>query len=403
VSKLRVRFYNVRFGDAILVTVPDKDPQTNVTTTRHILIDVGNAPLVASTEGGDDSVFKPVVEHLVETVGNAGIDLYVMTHEHLDHVQGLPHADKKTFNGQLAQNLPIRFAWLPASAAEDYYDEHPDAKKKKLAFTQMYEAISRHLQLAGVEKLAPFQRFLAINNPASTKQCVEFLRDIATEKTSFVHRSIGKPANGTPLFKVKNTHPFKEAKFEIWAPEEDTSDYYGTFQPLALASPAGAAAASAPAPAPQPPAGVDAGAFYNLVDSRLRGIGDNMLAIDKAENNTSVVFLLEWRGWRLLFAGDAEIRSWKTMHREGVLKPVHFLKVSHHGSHNGTPEDEIFEAILPKPAADNKKRKACVSTWTDTYPGIPHEETNDRLKTRCTFLTTLDDTDALFYDVEFED
>jgi beta-lactamase superfamily II metal-dependent hydrolase len=402
VSKLRVRFYNVHFGDAILITVPDKNPQNGQTTTRHILIDVGNAPLVASPEGGDDSVFKPVVEHIVETVGDAGIDLYVMTHEHLDHVQGLPHADKKTFDGKLAEKLPIRFAWLPGSAAEDYYDTHPDAKKQKLAFTAMYETIERHLQLAGVDKLAPFQRFLAINNPASTKQCVEFLRDMATEKTSFVHRSVGEPANGTPLFKVKNTHPFKEVKFEIWAPEEDTSDYYGSFQPLALAEPVAGVAAATEA-TPLPPAGVDAGAFYNLVDSRLRGIGDNMLAIDKAANNTSVVFLLEWRGWRLLFSGDAEIRSWKTMHREGVLKPVHFLKVSHHGSHNGTPEDEIFDAILPKPAPDNRKRTAAVSTWTETYPGIPHEETNDRLKTRCKFLTTLDDEDALFYDVEFED
>jgi hypothetical protein len=77
--------------------------------------------------------------------------------------------------------------------------------------------------------------------------------------------------------------------------------------------------------------------------------------------------------------------------------------VSHHGSHNGTPEDEVFDAILPKPAPDTKKRTAAVSTWVETYPGIPHEETNDRLKTRCKFLTTLDDTDALFYDVEFED
>jgi hypothetical protein len=32
---------------------------------------------------------------------------------------------------------------------------------------------------------------------------------------------------------------------------------------------------------------------------------------------------------------------------EGLLKPVHFLKVSHHGSHNGTPTDSRFEAILP--------------------------------------------------------
>jgi hypothetical protein len=400
-AALVVRFYNVRFGDAILITVPDKDPKTKKVTKRRILIDLGNAPLVASPEGGDDSVFKPVVEDLIRELDGKPIDLYVMTHEHLDHAQGLAHAAWKSFpNGELAQKLPIDFAWLTGSAREDYYDDHPDAKKKKKLFLEMYGRIERHLRLAGQEKERPFQRFLAINNPASTKECVAFLRDVARKKTSYVHRSVGKPANGAPLFKVKGTHPFREAKFEIWAPEEDTSDYYGRFQPLSIAA-AAPGGAETREEVPLPPAGVDAGAFYNLVDTRLSGVGDNMLAIDKAENNTSVVFLLEWRGWRLLFAGDAEVKSWKTMNREGVLKPVHFLKVSHHGSHNGTPEDEIFDAILPKPAPDSKKRRACVSTWTDTYPGIPHDETNARLKTRCDFHTTLDDPDKLFYEVEF--
>jgi beta-lactamase superfamily II metal-dependent hydrolase len=401
---LTVRFYNVRFGDAILITVPDRNPKTKKVTKRRILIDFGNAPTVASPEGGDDSVFKPVVDDLIQELGGKPIDLYVMTHEHLDHVQGLPHADKKTHpNGELATKLPIDYAWLTGSAREDYYEDHPDAKKKKLAFIEMYEKIERHLKLAGEDQLAPFRRFLAINNPASTKQCVEFLRTVARKKTSYVHRSVGKPADGTPLFKVKGTHPFKEARFEIWAPEEDTSDYYGKFQPLSLGEAASSAGVAAEAAAPPlPPPGVDAGAFYNLVDTRLSGIGDNMLAIDQAENNTSVVFLIEWRKWRLLFAGDAEIRSWQTMGREGVLKPVHFLKVSHHGSHNGTPEDDLFEAILPKKAPDERQRTACISTWMNTYPGIPHAATNKRLKSRCDFHTTLDDPDEPFYEVDFK-
>ena len=46
---LRVRLYNVHFGDAILVIVPDRDPKTKKVTTRRILIDVGNAPKVAGT------------------------------------------------------------------------------------------------------------------------------------------------------------------------------------------------------------------------------------------------------------------------------------------------------------------------------------------------------------------
>ena len=43
------------------------------------------------------------------------------------------------------------------------------------------------------------------------------------------------------------------------------------------------------------------------------GLGDSMLFIDRAANNTSVVFAVEWRGWQLLFPGDAELASWATM------------------------------------------------------------------------------------------
>ena len=113
---------------------------------------------------------------------------------------------------------------------------------------------------------------------------------------------------------------------------------------------------------PIPPPGVDAQAFYDLVEARKRGWADNLLAINKAANNTSVVFCLEWRGWKLLFPGDAELRSWQIMNREKVLKPVDFLKVGHHGSHNATPPEELLEKILPQPNPAGRPRSAAVST-----------------------------------------
>ena len=83
---------------------------------------------------------------------------------------------------------------------------------------------------------------------------------------------------------------------------------------------------------PEPPRGVDAGAFYNLSTSATPTRRRRLLSIDKASNNTSIVLLLEWEGWRLLFTGDAEKRSWRTMDKHGLVGPVDFLKVSHHGS-----------------------------------------------------------------------
>jgi hypothetical protein len=394
-DKLTVRVYNVRFGDAVLVTVPDRDPATKRITKRRILIDVGNAPLVASREGGDDAVFKPVVDDILGQLDGKALDLYVMTHEHLDHVQGLPHAAWKLYPDDFDQRFRVNSVWLTGSAAPDYYDRYPGAKKQKLEFDAMHRRIQAFLALNVVPESAAFAHYLANNDPTKTKQCVEFLRGLNPDATTYVHRGAD----------LAGTHPFKEAKLDVWAPEEDTSDYYGRLLPLAGVN--GGAEAALPVTEARsapvvPPPGVDVGAFYQLVEARRNGIGDNLLAIDKAANNTSIVFVLRWRGWKLLFAGDAELKSWRTMQARDVLEPVHFLKVSHHGSHNGTPDGEIFDAILPDKRPDKRKRYAAISTWTETYSGIPHSPTDARLAVRAELHTTLQAPKKLFYDLEFK-
>jgi beta-lactamase superfamily II metal-dependent hydrolase len=398
-DELVVRMYNIRFGDAILVTVPDKDPATKRTTTRRILIDVGNAPKVAgSGEGGSDEVFEAVVGDILDQLDGHPLDLYVMTHEHLDHVQGLFYASTKLPQLDLANRLKVEHLWLTASASPDYYSTHDQAKQQRLRVMEMYRqaAAIKSRPLAAARGIL---EVLANNDPSKTKPCVEFLRKLNPKNTHYMHRE----------HELAGTHTFNEATFEIWAPEEDTAEYYGRFDPLGVADGLpvaphpGPPARRSTVPDPLPPQGVDVGAFLRLLDARAGGMIDNLFEIDKAANNTSLVFALEWRGWRLLFTGDAEIRSWRTMAREHVLKPVHFLKVSHHGSHNGTPTDEIFDAILPAVRPDGRDRRAVISTWVDTYPGIPHSPTNTRLTERVTLTSTVDKPDDLFYEVTFPD
>jgi beta-lactamase superfamily II metal-dependent hydrolase len=394
-DNLIVRMYNIRFGDAILVTVPDTNPSTGRTTTRRILIDVGNAPTVAGTgKGGSDEVFEGVVRDILDQLDGDPLDLYVASHEHLDHVQGLFFASSKLPALDLAKRLRVRHVWLPASAAPDYYDKHPEAKKQRLAFEAMYLRVRALMAARPTAATRGVLDLLANNDPTKTRQCVEFLRTLRPDKTHYIHR-------GATL---RGKHPFREAKLSVWAPEEDTSVYYGRFlglDPGAVPLVRAGATRGPRISDPLPPQGVDVGAFLGLVRARRSGAIDNLLEIDKAANNTSIVFALEWRGWRLLFAGDAEIRSWKTMDRERVLEPVHFLKVSHHGSHNGTPTDAIFDAILPATPPDNRPRDAVISTWEFTYPGIPDPPTNTRLAERATVHSTLDHRDDLFYEVTF--
>ncbi len=379
-DSLRVRVYNVRFGDAILVSVPDRAPNGE-TTLRRILIDVGN---VLSGGGGQDPLFEPVVRDVLEVLDGRPLDLYIMTHEHMDHVQGLYYAARK-----LGLEIPMTHAWLTASSAPDYYDHHPQAKQRRLAFLEAYDTIASFLAAVPERETPWIQALMLNNNPRSTADCVDYLRGLA-DTTTYVYRGCN----------LSGTHPFQEAKLEVLAPEEDTSEYYGRLQPMTLGFHISGVKNPQPrATTVEPPAGVDAGAFYNLVEHRRHGLGDNLLAIDAAANNTSLVWSLAWRGWTLLFPGDAEVRSWQLMDRQGLLSPVNLLKVSHHGSHNGTPDEDLLAKLLP---LDDERRIAVVSTYPGTYGGVPHQETLERLDQRAEVRSVEGLADGAYLDITFE-
>ena len=383
---LRIRGYNVRFGDAILITVPDRGQDGQV-TKRHILIDVGN---VLSGAGGDDSVFVPILEDVLNETGGKPVDLYVMTHEHMDHAQGLLAGSRQ------GVEIKADHVWITASAAPDYYDHHPEAKKKFQMALRAYIGLERQLAAAPEDVNDHFFARMLNNNHRKTADCVKYIRENVCKPVNlhYVHRE----------YDLKKAHTFDEVKFEVWAPEEDTSIYYGRFQPLALGLDdlSDGLETRKNRTRPSPPAGVDLGAFNNLLDCRESSAFENLLTIDKAKNNTSVVFSLEWRGWRLLFAGDAEVRSWKTMNKFGVIKPVHFLKVSHHGSHNGTPSGEILEALLPAVPEDDFPRHALISTCSDTYSGVPHQPTTNKLSDRCKIWDTRNIADGESLNLEIK-
>jgi len=354
---LTVVAYNVSFGDALLILIPERT--RGRTVMRSVLVDVGN---VLAGPGSDAQVFTTVLEDVRRRLNRRPIDLYVMTHAHMDHVQGLARAHHDG-----CSLPPIDYAWLTASADSTYYERFPEARRQRRIALAAYDRIQRIALQRGLLRSAPVRAFLDNNNPRSTDACVAFLSKRARRKTSFVYRGF-RPIAG------KN-HPFREAIFSIWAPEHDTSAYYGRTRPVAPAGRKSRRTLKAPP-------GVSQEALDALVEYSRSGLGDEMLAIDRAANNTSVVFLLEWRGWRLLFTGDAELRSWHTMQREVQLRPVHFLKVGHHASHNGTPPEALMDVLLPLPRPDDRRRSALISTCKDIYSGVPDRDTIARLRRR---------------------
>ncbi|MER9482969.1 hypothetical protein NKI74_26925 [Mesorhizobium sp. M0494] len=385
--KLRIRIYNVLFGDAILLTIPEID-DAGQEVMLNVLVDVGNA--LAGTAGRDE-VFKPVLENIRDELGGKPIDLYIMTHEHMDHVQGLLHGARK-----LGIEFKARHLWMTASSeGASYYNRFPKAKRKQLAALAAYDSVAAFLAKSAVPVPLGIQALLDINNPRSTKDCVKHISELGLDgvKALYVHRTTD----------VSGHHPFRRTKVRLLAPEEDTSIYYGALPPRTLGALFdGAAPLSLDAKAITPPAGVSAGDFFDLIEFRSSGMAVNLRTIDKAANNSSIAIELEWNGWRLLFPGDAEEKSWEMMDRENELKPVHFLKVSHHGSKNGSPLHQL-DKVLPEQAPDGRPRFAVVSTREGAYSGVPDTDTLTLVARRA----KLEDTRALneggWFDVTFPD
>ena len=369
-DQIRIRAYNVLFGDAILVTIPDRN-ENGIIEKRHILIDVGNA---FGDKGGQNDVFEPVLDNILKELNNNPLDLYIMTHEHMDHIQGLLYSKRNKFK-KLDEKLNTRYAWLTASSEPEYYTNNDKARRHHLNSLNTLNAIKDYLSVTDQETIHDFVRnIMWINNPNVTEDCVDFLRGLA-EKTFYVHSdfTITKGIH----------HPFNEAEFEIWAPEADTSVYYGRFYPMALNIIINKAKKGKVELINEiPPKGVDAGSFYNLIEKR-KSFSENLLTIDQAKNNTSIVFCLKWRKWRLLFTGDAEERSWKEMNKRKKLKNVHFIKISHHGSHNGTPKSQLLDKILPLRPNDNIKPIALLTSYQNVYNNVPDSDTIGRLRERC--------------------
>ncbi|MCA9923785.1 MAG: hypothetical protein KC421_15515 [Anaerolineales bacterium] len=374
-NKLLVRSYDVGVGDCIYVRIPNGDDDF------HILIDCGTIGKVELLK----KALKDIEENLLPSVGNNGkkrLDLVVATHRHRDHIKG--------FDPKFFKNIQINHIWLSAAMDPD----HKQAEK-----TQALHHFAAHA-MRGIEKsglaLTPQQKMLAsifgLNNDDAMKALREDLpRANNLTGPSYVHAGQTAKDLGIDL---------KDAEIFILAPEENIDHFYlGEEEVTAFMgfqNPTVSLTFNVPATEDNIPKNISEHDFRQL-QSRLLS---NALAFSETDsslqNNTSVVLLIKWENRRLLFVGDAEWEgefkegkhngSWNVMWKfrsKYLKKPIDFLKIGHHGSHNATPWDsernkiyepnKILNSVLPKPkAGENPVSQAVVSTKrTSVYKPIP--------------------------------
>jgi hypothetical protein len=385
-DKLLIRLFDVGLGDCIYCRIPKahKDGRD-----FHILIDCGT---LSSTDYLAEAIdkLKPLLP-LID--GKRHVDLLVVTHEHKDHMTG--------FGMKLWDELSFGAIWM--SAAMDL--DHPESKRAKklhsFAANAMAEAVRLNLALG--PQLMELAAAMALNQEAM-KTLRETLPKASKIKPTYVHAKSTKQELALPL---------AGATLSVLGPERDIDFYYlGKEGDPSLRRLLGFIDTSLPdvsaavpeASAVPTPANIEPADFRQL-RSRMLSTALAFADLDgKICNNTSVVLLLEWKGKRLLFVGDAEWDgaykegkgncSWNVMwnlRKEKLNGPLAFLKIGHHGSVNATPWGQtpaaskgeplaILNAILP--VASKTKAGAVVSTRRGNYETIPRTDLLAEIGTR---------------------
>ena len=345
-----------------------------------MLIDFGNAP-------GQLNDNYPAIADDIFTQTGGHLDLVVMTHEHLDHIEGF-YSQKKVFN-----QMQVDWVWMSIPSEPDYYDE--------LSGRRAAQGGAGHggavRTPAAPRRVAVAPSFLTLlRNNLSNVNRIDYIRNLPGNSNRVLYLRRGNSVLNKPFS--------SKVKIKVLAPEKDMSVYYGgdlhnglnaLNRRLAADAADGDDEAWRFAGIPREKSGPPnlGPRDWRLLREAIQSAGvETIRAIDKAANNTSLAFVLEVAGRRLLFPGDAELESWAMMFKKcpAEMKPVDFLKVGHHGSHNGTPEAQLDKLL---PVARKHRATVMVSTKSKVYGTVnpvPDADLMADLGRRCKSLVTTD-------------
>jgi beta-lactamase superfamily II metal-dependent hydrolase len=365
--EIAIRMYNVGFGDAFLVVIP------NGASCSKILFDCGS--IQAADNYAMVDIVKSIVQQATDADGVPRIDVVVATHRHKDHVSGFANDDW--------DSVEVKEVWMP------WTEDETDAEARRIRDIQSRLAIALDRSLSaqaaamGATPPVDFTRYQNVVNNAlmlSNDKAMKTLHSGFTGEA--VRRFLPTKVSAERSFTTK---VLPGIKIHVMGPAR-SADVIRDMDPpkgqtylrlnATLATQAGLP------PAPFEADFVDAAAAtaaYLLPDDQVAiqtagSMSDLAVAValDKAVNGTSLMLMLEVSGTYLLFPGDAQWGTWQAAMADAqwreMLSRVSFYKIGHHGSHNATPKDFV-EKMMPDSIS------AMASTLTrDIWPDIPKAE-----------------------------
>ena len=344
---ITLRAYNVLFGDALLVSWDEADG------VHHAWIDFGNF------HNDPNAVFEKVYNDVLQRTAGK-LDLLVITHRHLDHMEGFFSLRKR-----FKTDFTIERLWhAHVTPTLDHVFE--------IAERTVRNRLPASIPDSDTDIGRAFRNNFGAQGDKIRQQMADILNEIGVPASRVfkIHRGVDlKPALPPGL---------KRLGIEVFGPEQDSNRY---LQPLEHALQARGVFISAvngrvKVTKEDPFDGARAvkfkkSALAGLADvARLRrqlqtGGLSVLAAVDTTRNNTSIVMRLTHGSARVLLVGDAEETSWEIMRKNGAPLNANMIKVGHHGSINASPEWS-FKAVMPTKLASNA---AVISTDDDRFTG----------------------------------
>jgi len=335
-GKIRVRMYRVGFGDCFLVTVPEGSKK------KHILIDCGVHA---------QSKFKGIAEAVQamkkETDGELAV--VVATHAHADHISGFG-TEADTF-----QEFNVGQVWMPW--LEDL--SNPEAKKLHTKTAALAGLLHAHLKMAGADADSLIagiaMNALGANGRSpvgNNAKALELLRGGFGDKKRTKYLKAGdelQDAGGIKGLTVRVLAPSNDSTFlsRMNPPEAQLYGLDANGEPVIedllpfhdrWTAPGGP---------------LDDKFVQQLHDEVAMPLEALALSVDNYLNNTSLCLLLQYKGKKLLFPGDAQWGNWQSWQADWdeILGDISFYKVGHHGSHNATPHEALGKMTSKSVAA----------------------------------------------------
>ena len=417
---LRIRAYDVGFGDAFLLTFTYPKKAQAREQKRHVLIDFGSTGLPEGTPA--DQMVRVAQDIRTECGGvNGKLHVVVATHRHKDHISGFATDGDAT--GKIISALKPEVVIQPwtedPKVSRNATGLRPAAAARSSVAGQSQSAFvgqlgDMHAVAAAVSAevdhlndrrkfaqgltpgLTEQLQFLSVDNNLPNASAVDNLAGMGKQTHYVNHGYKLDLQNVLPGVKVRVLGPptieqyanvKKERasdKDEFWMLQAAAAGFWG------LQASTGELVhdfiLGKTRLFPQAEFYKDSIPAHNRwFVRRVRSTRGNQLLgivriLDKAMNNTSVILLFEVGDKKFLFPGDAQIENWEyaLSNQDDVeaLRDVCLYKVGHHGSRNATPKTlwGLFQNKKDATEAGGPGRlSSIVSTMADKHG---HEASN---------------------------